>query len=156
MKMFDSVIGAVNQSGKRAGTCAVYLEPWHVDVLDFLDAGNHFTIEEKRCKNLFYGLWMNDLFFERLVQDKADAKWTLFDPGMVALHLEKPLSEYYGPEFKEKYEELEAKGVGQTISLMEIWGPRLQPLPDHRYALPPQQGRHQPQVQPAKHRHDQV
>ena len=122
MKMFDSVIGAVNQSGKRAGTCAVYLEPWHIDVLDFLDAGNHFTIEEKRCKNLFYGLWMNDLFFERLVTDKAEAKWTLFDPGTVALHLEKPLSEYYGEEFKEKYLELEENGLGKTVSLMEIWG----------------------------------
>lgn len=121
MKMFDSVIGAVNQSGKRAGTCAVYLEPWHSDILDFLDAGNHFTIEEKRCKNLFYALWMNDLFFERLVKDKGEAKWTLFDPGVVALHLDKPLSEYYGEEFKQKYEELEAKGVGNTISLMEIW-----------------------------------
>jgi ribonucleoside-diphosphate reductase alpha chain len=121
MKMFDAVIGAVNQSGKRAGTCAVYLEPWHIDILDYLDAGNHFTIEEKRCKNLFYGLWMNDLFFERFVQDKADAKWTLFDPGVIAMHLDKPLSEYYGDEFKQKYLELEALGVGKTIPLMEIW-----------------------------------
>jgi ribonucleoside-diphosphate reductase alpha chain len=121
MKMFDSVIGAVNQSGKRAGTCAAYLEPWHIDILEFLDAGNHFTIEEKRCKNLFYALWMNDLFFERFVEDKAEAKWTLFDPGVIAQHLDKPLSEYYGAEFKEKYLELEAKGLGKTISLMEIW-----------------------------------
>jgi ribonucleoside-diphosphate reductase alpha chain len=121
MKMFDSVIGAVNQSGKRAGTCAVYLEPWHADILDFLDAGNHFTIEEKRCKNLFYGLWMNNLFFERLVTDKAEAKWTLFDPGYIAKFLDKPLSEYYGAEFDAKYLELEAAGYGKTISLMEIW-----------------------------------
>ncbi len=121
MKMFDATIGAINQSGKRAGTCAVYLEPWHADVLDYLDAGNHFTIEEKRCKNLFYALMMNDLFFERLMKDQGNAKWTLFDPGMVANHIEKPLSEYYGDEFKEKYEYLESLDIGKTIPLMEIW-----------------------------------
>lgn len=121
MKMFDSTIGAINQSGKRAGTCAVYLEPWHADVLEYLDAGNHFTIEEKRCKNLFYALMMNDLFFERLMRDQAQAQWTLFDPGIVSNHIEKPLSDYYGEEFKEKYEYLESLGVGKTIPLMEIW-----------------------------------
>lgn len=121
MKMFDSTIGAINQSGKRAGTCAVYIEPWHLDILDYLDAGNHFTIEEKRCKNLFYGLFMNDLFFERFMTDKAEATWTLFDPGIVSNYLDKPLSEYYGHEFKEKYEYLESLGIGQTISIMEIW-----------------------------------
>ncbi|GAB4146741.1 MAG: ribonucleoside-diphosphate reductase subunit alpha [Patescibacteria group bacterium] len=122
MKMFDATIGAINQSGKRAGTCVVYLEPWHADILDFLDAGNHFTIEERRCKNLFYALWMNDLFFERLVNDKAEAKWTLFDPAVVANHIDKPLSECYGEEFRKNYLYLESLGVGKTISLMEIWG----------------------------------
>jgi ribonucleoside-diphosphate reductase alpha chain len=121
MKMFDATIGAVNQSGKRAGTCAVYIEPWHADILDFLDAGNHFTIEERRCKNIFYGLFMNDLFFERFVTQQTEARWTLFDPGVVANHLDKPLSEYYGQEFKEKYEYLEGLGIGKTISIMEIW-----------------------------------
>ncbi|MGL4759017.1 MAG: ribonucleoside-diphosphate reductase subunit alpha [Patescibacteria group bacterium] len=121
MKMFDATIGAINQSGKRAGTCAVYLEPWHIDIIDYLNAGNHFTIEEKRCKNLFYGLFVNDLFFERMVNDQMNAKWTLFDPSEVSKHLEKPLSEYYGPEFKEKYEYLETLGIGKEMPLMEIW-----------------------------------
>lgn len=121
MKMFDATIGAINQSGKRAGTCAVYIEPWHADILDFLDAGNHFTIEERRCKNIFYGLFMNDLFFERFVTEQGNAKWTLFDPGIISNYLDKPLSEYYGNEFKEKYEYLEGLGIGKTISIMEIW-----------------------------------
>ena len=121
MKMFDATIGAINQSGKRAGTCAVYIEPWHADILEYLDAGNHFTIEEKRCKNIFYGLFMNDLFFERFVKDQAQAVWTLFDPGIVTNHIEKPLSEYYGDEFKEKYEYLESLGIGKTVSIMEVW-----------------------------------
>ncbi len=121
MKMFDATIGAINQSGKRAGTCAVYLEPWHIDIIDYLNAGNHFTIEEKRCKNLFYGFYVNDVFFDRLVRDQANAKWTLFDPAIVLNHIDKPLSEYYGPEFKEKYEYMESLGVGKEIPLMEIW-----------------------------------
>jgi ribonucleoside-diphosphate reductase alpha chain len=122
MKMFDATIGSINQSGKRAGTCAVYLEPWHSDILEFLDAADHFTIEEKRCKNLFYAVWANDVFFERLVNDKADAQWTLFDPATVTNYLDKPLSDYYGEEFKQKYEYLESLGIGKTIPLMEIWG----------------------------------
>ncbi len=122
MKMFDAAISAVNQSGKRAGVCTIYLEPWHADILEFLDAANHFTIEEKRCKNLFYALWANDLFFERLTNDKAEAKWTLFDPAIVSNYLDKPLSDYYGQEFNEKYEYLESLGIGKTVPLMEIWG----------------------------------
>ena len=121
MKMFDSTIGAVNQSGKRAGVCTIYLEPWHIDILDFLDAANHFTIEEKRCKNLFYALWMNDLFFERMLEQKGGAIWTLFDPAEVLRYLDKPLSNYYGSEFKEKYLYLESLKIGKEIPLMEIW-----------------------------------
>ena len=121
MKMFDATIGSVNQSGKRAGTCAVYLEPWHADIIDYLDAGNHFTIEEKRCKNLFYGLYVNDLFFQRMVTDMHNAKWTLFDPKIAEKHIGKPLSECYGDEFKQKYEYLESLGVGREINLLEIW-----------------------------------
>jgi ribonucleoside-diphosphate reductase alpha chain len=121
MKMFDATIGAINQSGKRAGTCAVYLEPWHSDIIDFLNAANHFTIEEKRCKNLFYGLFMNDVFFDRLVRDQMNAKWTLFDPAEVLKYIDKPLSEYYGQEFKKKYEYLETLGIGKEVPLMDIW-----------------------------------
>jgi ribonucleoside-diphosphate reductase alpha chain len=121
MKIYDSVLGAVNQSGKRAGAGVVYLEPWHADIIDFLNAANHFTIEEKRCKNLFFALYANDLFFQRLVDDQANAKWTLFDPARVLEYLDKPLSEYYGPEFKVKYEYLETLGIGQPIPLIDIW-----------------------------------
>jgi ribonucleoside-diphosphate reductase alpha chain len=122
MKMFDATICAVDQSGKRAGVCTVYLEPWHADILDFLDAADHFTIEEKKCKHLYFSLFVNNLFFERLVNDKAEAKWTLFNPQIISYHLEKPLSEYYGKEFEEKYQYLESLGIGKTITLMEIWG----------------------------------
>ncbi len=121
MKMIDATIGAIDQSGKRAGVCTVYLEPWHADILEFLDSADHFTIEEKRCKHLFFGLWMNDLFFERMTRDKGAAQWTLFDPAIATKELGKPLSQYFGDEFKSKYEYLESLNVGRTISLMEIW-----------------------------------
>lgn len=121
MKMFDATIGAIDQSGKRAGVCTVYIEPWHGDILEFLDAGDHFTIEEKRCKHLFFALWMNDLFFKRMVEDKGDAKWTLFDPAIAKSILGKDLGDIYGEEFEESYLRLEKMGAGKTIPLMEIW-----------------------------------
>ena len=121
MKIFDASISAINQGGRRAGVCTIYIEPWHADILDFLDAGDHFSIEEKRCKNLFFALWTNDLFFERLVNDKSKAKWTVFDPAAVVAELGHSLSDVYGDEFRREYEMLESKGIGKTIDLMEIW-----------------------------------
>jgi ribonucleoside-diphosphate reductase alpha subunit len=121
MKMFDSSIAAIDQGGRRAGVCTLYLEPWHKDILDFLDAGDHFTVEEKRCKHIFYGLYTNDLFFKRLVTDQNNAKWTLFDPADVVSRLGHSLSDVYGDEFEKEYLMLESEGLGETISLMEIW-----------------------------------
>jgi ribonucleoside-diphosphate reductase alpha subunit len=122
MKMFDSSIAAINQGGRRAGVCTLYIEPWHKDILDFLDACDHFTIEEKRCKNIFYALYTNDLFFKRLVQDKSNARWTVFDPAEVMSELGYSLSDVYGQEFERDYIKLEEKGLGKTMNLMEIWG----------------------------------
>lgn len=121
MKMFDSTIGAVNQGGRRMGVCALYLEPWHADIMEFLGALEHFTPEEKRCKNLFLALYTNDLFFERMIKDGVNAKWTLFDPAIVLEHCGKSLSDMYGEEFKTTYLELEEKGLGTTIQLDTLW-----------------------------------
>jgi ribonucleoside-diphosphate reductase alpha subunit len=121
MKIFDSSIAAINQGGRRAGVCTLYLEPWHADILDFLDAGDHFAIEEKRCKNIFLALYTNDLFFKRLTNDKQNAKWTLFDPADVVAILGYSLSDVYGSQFETDYVKLEKMGIGKTINLMEIW-----------------------------------
>ena len=121
MKMFDASIAAIDQGGRRAGVCTLYLEPWHKDVLEFLDAGDHFTVEEKRCKHIFYALYTNDLFFRRLIEGQASAQWTLFDPADVVARLGHSLSDVYGEQFEEEYLMLEAEGLGQTIPLMEIW-----------------------------------
>jgi len=121
MKMFDSSIAAIDQGGRRAGVCTLYLEPWHKDVLEFLDAGDHFTVEEKRCKHIFYALYTNDLFFKRLIEGQYNAKWTLFDPTDVVSRLGHSLSDVYGEEFEREYLMLEAEGLGTTINLMEVW-----------------------------------
>lgn len=121
MKMFDSSIAAIDQGGRRAGVCTLYLEPWHKDILNFLDAGDHFTVEERRCKHIFYGLYTNDLFFKRLVEDKNNAKWTLFDPAEVVARLGHSLSDVYGEQFENEYLMLEKECFGETIDLMEIW-----------------------------------
>ena len=121
MKMFDASISAIDQGGRRAGVCTLYLEPWHKDILEFLDAGDHFTVEEKRCKHIFYGLYTNDLFFRRLIEGQSSAKWTLFDPADVVARLGHSLSDVYGEQFEKEYAMLESEGLGQTIPLMEVW-----------------------------------
>jgi ribonucleoside-diphosphate reductase alpha subunit len=121
MKIFDSAISAIDQGGRRAGVCTLYLEPWHKDIFDFLDAADHFTTDEKRCKNIFYALYTNDLFFTRLIEDRENAKWTLFDPVDVKTRLGHSFSDVYGKQFEEQYLMLEKEGLGTTVSLMEIW-----------------------------------
>ena len=122
MKIFDSAIGAINQGGRRAGVCALYIEPWHADIMEFLGAGEHFTAEEQRCKNLFFALYTNDLFFERMLKDGINAKWTLFDPAIVKENNNDiSLSDIYGSEFRKVYLDLEARGLGKTILLNDIW-----------------------------------
>jgi ribonucleoside-diphosphate reductase alpha subunit len=131
MKIFDSAIAAINQGGRRAGVCTLYIEPWHADIMEFLGAGEHFTTEEKRCKNLFFALYTNDLFFERMVKGGANAKWTLFDPAVVRQYTKtRPnlsgntsysLSDVYGEEFKTIYEEMERLSLGKEMLLNDLW-----------------------------------
>lgn len=81
--------------GKRKGAFAVYIEPWHADVFEWLDLRKNHGKEEARARDLFYGLWVNDLFMERV---EANAEWTLFCPN------EAPgLADTYGLKFEELY-----------------------------------------------------
>jgi ribonucleoside-diphosphate reductase subunit M1 len=83
----------------------MYLEPWHADVEDFLKLKLNTGSEEERCRDLFYGLWIPDLFMERV---EKNTHWTLFCPS------EAPgLSDVYGDEFKALYERYEAEGRGR-------------------------------------------
>ncbi|OAV44002.1 ribonucleoside-diphosphate reductase subunit alpha [Lewinella sp. 4G2] len=115
LKVFNDTARYVDQGGgKRKGAFAVYLEPWHADIFDFLDLKKNHGKEEMRARDLFYALWMNDLFMERV---KNDGQWTLFDPN------EAPgLFDAYGGEFEALYHQYEAEGRGRkTIKAQDLW-----------------------------------
>jgi len=116
LKIANDVAIAVDQLGTRKGAIAVYVEPWHIDVRDFLDLKKNSGEERRRAHDLFPALWLNDLFMQR-VQD--DARWTLFDPYEVS-----ELTNLYGKEFEDRYLELEAGNsdiTRETISAKGLW-----------------------------------
>lgn len=115
LRVFNDTARYVDQGGgKRKGSFAMYLEPWHADIFDFLDLKKNHGKEEQRARDLFYGLWVCDLFMERV---KAGGLWTLMCPS------ECPgLQDAYGDDFKELYEKYEADGKGKkTIKAQELW-----------------------------------
>ncbi len=120
LRVFNSTARYVDQGGnKRAGSFAIYLEPWHADLEDFLRLKLPTGSEEERARDLFYALWIPDLFMERV---EAGGDWTLFCPA------EAPgLADVWGDEFKALYEKYEAEGRGRkTIKAQEIWAQIIQ------------------------------
>ncbi len=105
---------AHNGGGKRNGSFAIYLEPWHADIEDFLKLKLNTGSEEERCRDLCYGLWVPDLFMERVEKNEP---WTLFCPS------EAPgLAEVYGDEFRALYEKYEKEGRGRKqIDAQKLW-----------------------------------
>ncbi|MEZ7887570.1 MAG: ribonucleoside-diphosphate reductase subunit alpha [Flavobacteriales bacterium] len=115
LKVFNDTARYVDQGGgKRKGSFAIYIEPWHADVMDFLDLKKNHGKEEQRARDLFYALWVCDLFMQR-VEDGGN--WTLMCPN------ECPgLSDVYGKEFEALYTKYEAEGKGrETIKAQELW-----------------------------------
>ncbi|PHJ20431.1 ribonucleoside-diphosphate reductase large subunit [Cystoisospora suis] len=115
LRVFNDAARYVDQGGgKRKGSVAVYLEPWHYDVFDFIDIKKNHGKEERRARDLFCALWIPDLFMER-VNDNAG--WTLMCPN------ECPgLTDVWGDEFKELYERYESEGRGRkTIPAQQLW-----------------------------------
>ena len=114
LRVFNSTACYVNQGGKRNGSFAIYLEPWHADIKAFLDLRKTHGDEEARARDLFYAVWMPDLFMERV---KNNEKWTLMCPDKC-----KGLSDAVGDDFKRLYEEYESKGMGnETIQARKLW-----------------------------------
>ena len=105
---------AHNGGGKRNGSIAIYLEPWHADIFDFLLLKKNHGNEEDRARDLFYALWISDLFMKRV---RDNGTWTLFCPD------EAPgLSDTYGAKFEELYEKYEREGRGKkTIEAQKLW-----------------------------------
>ncbi len=115
LRVFNNTARYVDQGGgKRNGSFAMYLEPWHADVEDFLKMKLNTGTEEERARDLFYALWIPDLFMERV---EADGTWTLMCPN------ECPgLADVWGDEFKELYERYEREGRGRkSVSAQKLW-----------------------------------
>jgi|TARA_B110000114_G_scaffold167347_1_gene189288 ribonucleotide reductase alpha subunit len=114
LRVFNSTARYVNQSGKRNGSIAVYLEPWHCDIEMFLDMKKNHGNEEDRARDLFYGLWIPDLFMERV---KSNGVWSLMCPDKC-----KYLSDVYGDEFYKLYTGYEEKGMFiKQIKAQDLW-----------------------------------
>ena len=115
LKITNDIAIAVDQLGTRKGAIAVYLEPWHIDVVDFLDLKKNSGEERRRAHDLFPAMWLNDLFMQRV---EANDTWTLFDP------LDTPeLTEIYGDEFNAKYVQYENDDtiIKETINAKDLW-----------------------------------
>jgi ribonucleoside-diphosphate reductase alpha chain len=115
LKVFNDTARYVDQGGgKRKGAFAIYLEPWHADVFEFLDLRKNHGKEEMRARDLFYALWIPDLFMKRVEQD---GEWSLFCPN------EAPgLHESWGDQFEQLYEQYESEGrARRTIKAQELW-----------------------------------
>ena len=115
LKITNDIAIAVDQLGTRKGAIAVYIEPWHIDVLDFLDLKKNSGEERRRAHDLFPALWINDLFMKRVINDDI---WTLFDP------LDTPdLCDLYGEEFEKRYIEYEQNPniMQEKIKAKELW-----------------------------------
>lgn len=114
LKIFNDTAVAVNQGGKRNGSFAAYLEPWHGDVERFITVKKPNGEERLRAREIFPAMWINDLFMERI---ESRGKWSLFDPSVYP-----ELHELYGDEFKKRYEEAEKEnGAIKTLDAYELW-----------------------------------
>jgi len=115
LRVFNDTARYVDQGGgKRKGAFAIYLEPWHADVFSFLDLRKNHGKEEMRARDLFFALWICDLFMKRV---EADGEWSLFCPN------EAPgLSDCFGEAFETLYTKYEAEGrARKTIKAQELW-----------------------------------
>jgi len=116
LRVFNTTARYVDQGGgKRKGAFAIYLEPWHADILDFLDLRKNTGVEDRRTRDLFLGLWIPDLFMRRVSTDSA---WSLFCPDTAP-----GLCEAYGEAFDKLYTEYEAdpRRVRTTLQARTIW-----------------------------------
>ena len=114
LRVFNATARYVNQAGRRKGSIAVYIEPWHADILDFLELRLNQGDEEARCRDLFSALWIPDLFMKRV---EENGNWSLFCPDKA-----KGLSDVYGKEFEELYTKYEEEGLANTtMPAADLW-----------------------------------
>ena len=115
LRNFDMTARYVDQGGgKRKGSFAIYLEPWHSDIFEFLQLKKNHGKEELRARDLFYAMWIPDLFMKRV---ESNSDWSLFSPDEA-----KDLHETYGEEFEKLYEKFEKEGKARkTVKAQDLW-----------------------------------
>ncbi|KAJ3291688.1 Ribonucleoside-diphosphate reductase large subunit [Borealophlyctis nickersoniae] len=115
LRVYNNTARYVDQGGnKRPGAFAIYLEPWHADIFDFLDLKKNTGKEETRARELFYALWIPDLFMQRV---ESNGDWSLFCPAEAS-----GLQDVWGEKFVELYESYERKGLARkTVKAQKLW-----------------------------------
>ena len=114
LRVFNNTARYIDQGGRRNGSFAIYLEPWHADIVDFLDLKKNQGDEEMRARDLFYAIWIPDLFMEKV---KTNDDWCLFCPDKCP-----GLADVYGAEFKELYNKYETEGrFNRKIKSRDLW-----------------------------------
>ena len=114
LRVFNATARYVNQAGRRKGSIAVYSEPWHADIMDFLELRLNQGDEEARCRDLFSAMWIPDLFMKRV---EEGGNWSLFCPDTA-----KGLSDCYGEEFEALYTRYEEEGLAtSTVPAADVW-----------------------------------
>ena len=118
LKIVNESLRFFNQQGRRPGSAAIYLEPWHKDIMDLLDIKKNTGMEELRARDLFTALWIPDNFM-KAVRDNGD--WYLFCPNDIIKAGIKPLQECYGEEYEANYDKAVEMGLGKKIKAQDIW-----------------------------------
>ena len=118
LKVVNEALRFWNQRGKRPGSCAIYIEPWHKDIFDILDMRKKTGDESLRARDLFSALWIPDNFM-RAVEENTD--WYLFCPHEIKVAGLKPFYEIYGIEYEEEYNKAVELGIGTKIKAQDLW-----------------------------------
>ena len=118
LKIVNESLRFFNQQGRRPGSAAIYLEPWHKDIFDLLDIKKNTGAEELRARDLFTALWIPDNFMRAV---KNNDVWYLFCPNDIKKSGLKPLQECYGDEYEEMYNKAISMGLGKKVKAQDVW-----------------------------------
>ena len=118
LKIVNESLRFFNQQGRRPGSAAIYLEPWHKDIIDLLEIKKNTGAEELRARDLFTALWIPDNFMEAV---KNNGDWYLFCPSDIIKSGIKPLQDCYGDEYEANYNKAVSLGLGKKVKAQDIW-----------------------------------
>jgi ribonucleoside-diphosphate reductase alpha chain len=118
LKIANESLRFFNQQGRRPGSAAIYLEPWHKDIFDLLDIKKNTGAEELRARDLFTSLWLPDNFMRAV---KEDGEWYLFCPNDIKKAGLKPLQECFGDEYESVYNQAISLGLGKKVNAQDVW-----------------------------------